>query len=93
MVGFFANNVKCQQDETIAKLSQLCKYLFLSNVLLAVAVIVGFKRVFFFFLMFREQALNQLASSQVLATAACSNNRDFKIYDAMAATTPQNLHI
>ena len=70
MVGFYANNVKCEQDETIAKLSQLCKCLFLSNVLLAVAVIVGFKRAYFF-LMFREQALNQLASSQVLATAAC----------------------
>ena len=28
VVGFFANNVKCEQDETIAKLSQLRKYLF-----------------------------------------------------------------
>ena len=92
MVGFFANNVKCEQDETIAKLSQLRKHLFLSNVLLAIAVIVGFKRVYFF-LMFREQALNQLASSQVLATTACSDNREFKIYDAMAATTPQTLHL
>ena len=61
MVRFFANNVKCEQDETIAKLSQLRKCLFLSNVLLAVAVIVGFKRDFF--LMFCEHALNQLASS------------------------------
>ena len=43
--------------------------------------------------MFREQALNQLASSQALATAARSDNREFRIYDAMAATTPQNLHI
>ena len=41
--------------------------------------------------MFREQALNQLASSQVLA--AYSDNGKFKIYDAIAATTPQNLHI
>ena len=61
-MGFFANNVKYEQDETIAKLSQLRKCLFLSNVLLAVAVIVGFKGNFFF-LMFCEHALNQLASS------------------------------
>ena len=45
------------------KIVKLRKYLFLSNLLLAVAVIVGFKRVYFFFEMFREQALNQLASS------------------------------
>ena len=48
MAGFFANNVKCEQDETIAKLSQLRKCLFLSNVHLAVAVIVEFKRVYLF---------------------------------------------
>ena len=59
--------MRCEQDETIAKLSQLRKCLFLSNDLLAVAVIVGLKGVYIF-LMFREQALKQLAGSEVLAS-------------------------
>ena len=41
-------NVKCEQDEIIAKLLQLRKYLFLSNVLLAVALMLD-SNVFIFF--------------------------------------------
>ena len=41
VAGFFVNIVKCEQDGIIAKKSQLRKRLFLSDVFLAVSVIIA----------------------------------------------------